>query len=110
MSRSWITFLLPVGESEIAFDRCCIGKSIGLLPLGQPCLVSTTGLKWNLGNLLFLSLYIFLKLFLGVLDNQTLSFGGLISTSNTFENDFTDSVCVTTDHPLLFVVSTIGQD
>ena len=50
LSQSWITFLLPQGDSLIEVNRVSIGNSIGLIPIGQPCAVWTRGLKWNLGN------------------------------------------------------------
>ena len=44
------------------------------------------------------------------LEGQTLSFSGLISSSNTFETDDVTEIYVRSDHPLLCIISTIGND
>lgn len=58
----------------------------GLLPFGYPVnCISTTGLKWNLNN-------------------TTMQFGGLISTSNTYED------CEVTVNTDTSVIWTMGID
>ncbi|EFJ10261.1 hypothetical protein SELMODRAFT_235596 [Selaginella moellendorffii] len=59
------------------------GPNCGIIPLGRPCTATTTGLKWNL--------------------NQTsMEFGGLVSTSNMFASD---KVTVSSDSDLLWTSS-----
>ena len=61
-------------------------SSVGLIPLGNPIPgIVTSGLKWNLDG------------------NQELSFGKLISTSNTFEQG-ADQVEIETKKKLLFTM------
>lgn len=60
------------------------GPTCGLIPIGEPCQsITTEGLKWNL-------------------EDQTLAFGNLISTSNHVVDG---RVKITNSHPLLWTVA-----
>lgn len=71
------------GEHEIKVDHSILGESCGLLPVGiDSTVLSTSGLKWNLSELLpvfFVETSGSLK---NEIDDQLSSFEGLVSTSN----------------------------
>ena len=85
VAKENIVFLLDEGSHQIRPDKDLEGPTCGLIPLGSPAkIVTTTGLKWNL-------------------EKQELKFGGLISTSNQFDDAAV--VTVETSHPLLWTTA-----
>lgn len=78
-----VTFLLAAGRHTITPVLGMEGPVCGLLPIGGPCVVSTTGLKWNLSA-------------------QALAFGGLVSSSNVVVDPV---VYVETSSPLVWTIS-----
>ncbi|TKW27726.1 hypothetical protein SEVIR_3G276400v4 [Setaria viridis] len=85
LSDDCLIFLLPRTHShEIHIERSIEGPHCGLIPIGMPSTsTTTTGLRWNL-------------------DNNSMSYGGLISTSNIVEED---KVTVTSDSDLIWTIS-----
>ncbi|KAM0895693.1 hypothetical protein ACQ4PT_023678 [Festuca glaucescens] len=78
-------FLLPKAHShEIRVDPSIEGPHCGLIPMGAPSSsTTTTGLRWNL-------------------DNTSMSYGGLVSTSNIVDEE---KVTVTSDSDLIWTIS-----
>ena len=83
MSEHSIAYVLAPGTHHIYPNRVLEGPTCGLIPIGHRCQsITTTGLKWNLNN-------------------TTLEFGGVVSTSNAMEDDV-DKITVTTSDPILW--------
>ncbi|XP_076682552.1 thiamine pyrophosphokinase 1 isoform X1 [Andrena cerasifolii] len=84
-SNSLIWILKP-GFHSIVIPNILVQNNswCGLLPIGAPVnSITTTGLKWNLNN-------------------ATMQFGGLISSSNTYDN--CSEVTVSTDSPVIWTM------
>lgn len=84
LTANSLTWVLSAGRHKIHVNERCVGQWCGLIPLGQPAFVSTSGLKWNLAC-------------------EKLEFGGLVSTSNMFDDNA--FVTVETDRPILFTMA-----
>ncbi|CAH8490550.1 unnamed protein product [Schistosoma turkestanicum] len=82
VSECSVTFLLDEGEHTIYANTGYEAQHVGLIPVGQPCQVTTTGLQWNL-------------------DNDTLSFDDIVSSSNHLLSDIVHVKC---NRPLLFTM------
>ncbi|XP_063360513.1 thiamin pyrophosphokinase 1 [Cydia amplana] len=84
ISDDAVSWLLPPGDHVIVVPEESKKHKrawCSLVPVGEPCVVTSTGLKWNLNN-------------------QILAFGKLVSSSNTFTGS--DTVTVKCSHPLLW--------
>ncbi|KAG7211592.1 hypothetical protein KM043_010848 [Ampulex compressa] len=84
IAKNSLTWLLKPGFHRILIPDILIKNDewCGLLPCGRPVrCITTTGLKWNL-------------------DNASMEFGGLVSSSNTYGN--CSEVTVNTDTPVLW--------
>ncbi|KZS16006.1 Thiamin pyrophosphokinase 1 [Daphnia magna] len=84
LTHSSISWVLHTGRHRIHVDDRVIDQHCGLIPLGQPAYVTSSGLKWDM-------------------DCLKLEFGGLISTSNKFTDQAT--VTLETDRPILFTMT-----
>ncbi|XP_026670516.1 thiamin pyrophosphokinase 1 isoform X2 [Ceratina calcarata] len=86
VSSTSLTWILRPGLHSIIIPKVLVQNSswCGLLPIGTPVnCIETTGLKWNLNN-------------------SSLQFGGLVSTSNTYDD--CSEVTVNTDTPVIWTM------
>ncbi|XP_018561599.1 thiamin pyrophosphokinase 1 [Anoplophora glabripennis] len=83
VASSSLTWLLSKGQHSISIPATLRKNQewCALIPVGSPCVVSSTGLKWNLVN-------------------TKLEFGFLVSTSNTY--DGSPEITVETDGPIVW--------
>ncbi|KTW31362.1 thiamine pyrophosphokinase [Pneumocystis carinii B80] len=77
-----VTFLLFRGINKIHLDLSILGPHCGLVPIGEKCIVTTEGMKWNMKD-------------------QVMKYGGLISTSNIAIEDI---IIVETNEKVLFTI------
>ncbi len=92
MSSNSLSWLLVEGTHKIHIPESIKHRWCALIPIGSKCQATTKGLKWNLNN-------------------TVMEFGGLVSTSNTYNPDnFTGIVEITTDSPLLWSMGTNSLD
>ncbi|KAI5779326.1 putative thiamine pyrophosphokinase [Geopyxis carbonaria] len=82
VSEQSITFLLEPGMNEMRTPMSALGPTCGIIPVGGPSVITTTGFEWNL-------------------DNTETKFGGMVSTSNHLK---ADRVTVETKAPIVFTV------
>lgn len=117
VSQNDLTWLLKPGRHMIRIPPRLWSEKLhcALLPIGQPCYhVTTTGLKWNLGEY-----YVSIRQLKNVhelcgkliiifcTDDDVLHFGGMVSTSNTYDmNNKEPEVQVNTDGTLIWSMGT----
>jgi thiamine pyrophosphokinase len=78
-------FLLPPGKHEIYVrdpTTPVLGKHIGIIPVGEPAVITTKGLEWDV-------------------ENWETKFGGRMSTSNWVKDDIIE---VETSSTVLFSI------
>lgn len=89
LSDNSISWLLSTGQHEIHIPESVRKLWCAMIPFRQTT-VTTTGLKWNLTNGL-------------------MQFGGVVSTSNTYDVN-EHIVTITTDQPILWSMGTSNVD
>jgi len=86
LSSESITFVLKAGKHKIkakeAFPEVQLGKHVGIIPIKEPSVITTSGLEWD------------------VVDWET-GFGGKISTSNHVKEEW---VMIDTTKDVLFTI------
>lgn len=90
LSSTSISWLLPKGHHRIYIPEKLRSMWCSLIPFGHPTKVTTKGLKWNLKD-------------------HTMKFGGIVSTSNTYDG-ISESIEVENDHPLLWTMGLKDED
>ncbi|XP_076636902.1 thiamine pyrophosphokinase 1-like isoform X1 [Colletes latitarsis] len=86
IANNSLTWLLKRGFHTINIPNTLVqnSSSCGLFPIGEPTnSITTTGLKWNLNN-------------------ATMRFGGLVSSSNTYTSS---KITIHTDSPVIWTMS-----
>ncbi|XP_076623069.1 thiamine pyrophosphokinase 1-like [Colletes latitarsis] len=86
IANNSLTWLLRPGFHSINIPNLLVQNTspCGLFPIGAPVnSITTTGLKWNLNN-------------------ATMQFGGLVSSSNTYSSS---EITINTDSPVLWTMS-----
>jgi thiamine pyrophosphokinase len=93
LSSNSLSWLLPSGENIIAIPDNLRHYWCSLVPFQPSTIVTTSGLKWNL-------------------DEHEIVFGGMVSTSNTYEQNSTKNVRIITNKPVLWSmgISTIDDN
>lgn len=89
LSSNSFSWLIPPGNHSITVTQDYRRFWCSLVPF-EPTRVTTNGLKWNLSD-------------------TVCKFGGMVSTSNTYDAD-SDFVEITTDKPLLWSMGTTDTD
>jgi thiamine pyrophosphokinase len=82
LSANNLTWLLSFGQHVIHIPQSVKKLWCSLIPIGSPCNISTTGLKWNLKN-------------------QKMQFGDIVSTSNAYD-ELSNVVDITIDSNILW--------
>lgn len=80
-----LTWLLQPGKHDISIPQTLKDAQewCSLIPIGSSCYVTTSGLKWNLNH-------------------GKLEFGGMVSTSNTYESGASTNVKIETDKAVIW--------
>lgn len=95
LTSNSVTWLLPPTSNqdemhEIYIPECVKNLWCSLIPIANSAIVTTKGLKWNL-------------------DKDKMEFGGIVSTSNTYDSK-SDVVQVWTDSPLIWSMGIKDED
>lgn len=89
LSSNSLSWLLLPGDNEIHIPEYLRNYWCSLVPFQHPTVVSSSGLRWNLNQ-------------------TTLEFGGIVSTSNTYEANSERNVHVSTNKALLWSMGISG--
>lgn len=93
LTANSLSWLLPPGENVIIIPENLRQHWCSLVPFQHSTIVTSSGLRWNLNN-------------------TELEFGGIVSTSNTYEQNSTNNVKVITNKAVLWSmgISSIDDD